>query len=162
MNQETTPASSPHPRDGFSRTAVLPIPGESVKTGRMYLFVVILAILNAFVGCVRLPLLQPTHETLPATLRTHYGLIGVRLGAAAPDSVQVLAILPRSPAAAAGLRAGDLLVAADNYRLPSPREASRYLRSLPPVHGHNCASSGMVGVSRFDVACPAFEISISR
>lgn len=132
MNQETTPASSPHPRDGFSGTAVLPIPGESVKTGRMYLFVVILAILHAFVGCVRLPLLQPTHETLPATLPTHYGLIGVRLGAAAPDSVQVLAILPRSPAAAAGLRAGDLLVAADNYRLPSPREASRYLRSLPP------------------------------
>jgi hypothetical protein len=81
-----------------------------------------------------LPALVSTdiYHPVPAEISTKYGLIGVRLIAASTDSVEVAHVLPRSPAARAGLVSGDRLLAADEYRLRTPQEASRYLQSLEP------------------------------
>ena len=96
------------------------------------LLIFTIALFFACQSCFPAFLDKPPNRTVPAKMPTKYGLIGVRLRAAAADSVEVVHVLPWSPAAEAGLIQGDRLLAADDYRLRTPKEASRYLQSLEP------------------------------
>ena len=96
-------------------------------------FIFTLALVFECAGCLPATLRTTAdYRPLPADLAVNYGLIGVRLGAASKDTVEILRVFPRSPASAAGLAAGDRLLAADSFRLRTILEASRYLRSLEP------------------------------
>lgn len=88
---------------------------------------------------------------LPDVLAHNYGVIGLEVYAAAPDTLAVRRTRLGSPAAAAGLREGDLLLGADQYRLRTREHLSSYTKSLAP-------GSAMVlhlrrGDSPLDVQC---------
>ena len=68
---------------------------------------------------------------MPKDLPVHGGIIGVRVEAK-QDTVYVVEILPGSPAASAGLRRHDQLLAAASYRFNGTREFIRYIKSLRP------------------------------
>jgi len=69
---------------------------------------------------------------LPQSLPVRYGVLGVRIEAAADTAVKVISTTADSPAARAGLRSRDLILAAAQYRISSPRDLSRYIQSLEP------------------------------
>ncbi|MSR82971.1 MAG: PDZ domain-containing protein [Candidatus Latescibacteria bacterium] len=75
---------------------------------------------------------QPTLQPLPISLPCRYGVIGLRVEPAGPDTLRVSRLVPGSPAFAAGLRPGDLLLGALPYRLRTRDELSRYVQSRPP------------------------------
>lgn len=69
---------------------------------------------------------------VPSELPCRYGVIGVRPAVAAPDTLEIIHVKPFSPAAAAGLRRGDRLLAALPYRLRTSADLTRYIQSLAP------------------------------
>jgi hypothetical protein len=75
-----------------------------------------------------------TRPTLPvpADLPSRYGLLGVGIEAAGDTAVVVASTIHDSPAARAGLQAGDLILAAAQYRISRPKDLSRFIQSLEP------------------------------
>jgi hypothetical protein len=69
---------------------------------------------------------------VPSQLPCRYGVIGVRLIQAGPDSLEVTHVKERSPAQAAGLRSGDRLLAVLPYRIRTAAALTRYIQSLAP------------------------------
>lgn len=69
---------------------------------------------------------------LPADLPRNYGVIGVEVEAASPETLQVTRVRLYSPASAAGLRRSDLILAANRYRVRTLEEFSDYTKSLAP------------------------------
>ena len=69
---------------------------------------------------------------LPKDLPHNYGVLGVRLEAAAPGTLRVVKVTLHGPARKAGLRVGDRLVGAGRFRLRTADEFSRYIKSLEP------------------------------
>ncbi len=69
---------------------------------------------------------------VPADLPSHHGLLGVRIEAAGDTAVVVASTMHDSPAERAGLRPGDLILAADQYRITQPKDLSRFIGSLEP------------------------------
>ena len=75
---------------------------------------------------------QPTLQPLPSSLPCQYGVIGLRVEPAGPDTLRVSRLMPGSPAFAAGLRPGDLLLGALPYRLHTREELARLVQSRAP------------------------------
>ena len=76
--------------------------------------------------------LQRPSLAVPGDLQGRYGLIGVRVEAAGDTAVVVASTIFPSPAVRAGLRRGDLILGADQYRISKPKDLSRYVQSLDP------------------------------
>ena len=72
------------------------------------------------------------YQDLPADLPSHFGVIGVRPIAAAPDTVKIAKVHLRGPAARAGVRPGDRLIAIPPYHIRTPDDLSRCVQSFPP------------------------------
>lgn len=70
--------------------------------------------------------------SVPADLLSQYGLLGVRVEASGDTAVVVASTIHDSPAARAGLQAGDLILAAAQYRISEPKDLSRFIQSLEP------------------------------
>ncbi len=73
-----------------------------------------------------------SYQTLPANLPSHYGLVGVRVENRGVDSLYITQVHPEGPAAAAGLRVGDRIVAIPPYKLGTADELSRCVQSFAP------------------------------
>jgi len=69
---------------------------------------------------------------LPADLPHNYGVIGVVVEAASPETLRVSRVHPHSPAKVAHLRPGDLILAVDGYRVRTQGEFSDYAKSRKP------------------------------
>lgn len=74
---------------------------------------------------------RPT-TSVPADLPSRYGLLGVRIETSVDTAVVIASTIHNSPAARAGLRAGDLILAAAQYRITRPKDLSRFIQSLEP------------------------------
>ena len=74
---------------------------------------------------------RPT-TSVPADLPSRYGLLGMRIETSADTAVVVASTMHNSPAARAGLRVGDLILAAAQYRINRPKDLSRFIQSLEP------------------------------
>jgi putative serine protease PepD len=64
--------------------------------------------------------------------RTGRGFLGVAITAAQNGGAQITAVTPNSPAASAGLKAGDVIVAIDNQPVATNADAADTIGSLSP------------------------------
>ncbi len=60
------------------------------------------------------------------------GWLGVQLASAAAQGAEVAGAVPDSPAAAAGLKAGDVITAVNGAAIAGPKELPTRIRALPP------------------------------
>lgn len=75
---------------------------------------------------------DPSFQEVPDTLSCRFGVIGIQPLALAPDTVGIAKIALESPAARAGLRPGDRLIAIPPYRIRTPDDLSRCVQSFAP------------------------------
>jgi S1-C subfamily serine protease len=77
-------------------------------------------------------------ETEPEPSRERGGWLGVVIRDLAPQGLagrpgtEVIEVMPDSPAAAAGLRVGDVLRSIDGHQLGGASDLVRYMRRVPP------------------------------
>jgi len=87
-------------------------------------------------------IIRPVYESLRREGRVHHGFLGVSTKAASVESqraddpvpigAQVEAVEPGGPAAQAGLKRGDLIVAFDRERVEYPEQLARWVAASPP------------------------------
>ena len=73
-----------------------------------------------------------SYQSLPAELPSRYGIIGLRVASRGDDELYITQVHPEGPAAAAGLRIGDRIVAIPPYTLSTADELSRCVQSFAP------------------------------
>jgi serine protease Do len=73
---------------------------------------------------------------------------GRSLKVPAQRGVVVAEVVPRSPASAAGIREGDVIVSYQNVPIQSPGELTRRVGGTPPGTKSICASPGVAAIGR--------------
>lgn len=75
---------------------------------------------------------QPALKPVPLDLPCRYGVIGLRPSQAAPDTLEVLGLVPGGPASRAGLQTGDRILASPPYALRRAEDLARLVQSRAP------------------------------